>query len=210
MISIGAQDGGGDALDWSAVRANPLFCPYPARAAAWEAYLDDVRSRQTSVGAEILVEASGIPAGWGAPVYAKLDAEIAAALMSINAAKAVSLGEDPAGSTLEGHERLDAMRMGEDGKPAFLSNHAGGVLGGISTGQPVLARVSFKPTSSITTPRPSIDRHGKEIEIVTKGRHDPCVAIRAVPIVEAMMALVLADHKLLHRAQTGREGPAYF
>jgi chorismate synthase len=152
------------------------------------------------------VHAEGVPPGWGAPIYGKLDAELAAALMSINAAKGVEIGAGFAAAALSGEENADEMRMGKDG-PAFLSNAAGGVLGGVSTGQTVVARVAFKPTSSILTPRRSIDRHGAEVEVATKGRHDPCVGIRAAPVVEAMTACVLADAFLRHRGQTG--GGAY-
>ena len=147
--------------------------------------------------------AIGVPAGWGAPVYAKLDAELASGMMSINAVKGVEIGDGFAAARLRGEENADEMRVGHDGGPQFLSNHAGGVAGGISTGQPVIVRVAFKPTSSILTPVRTIDRTGTETEIVTKGRHDPCVGIRGAPVVEAMMALVLADQKLLHRAQCG-------
>jgi chorismate synthase len=148
--------------------------------------------------------ADGIPAGLGAPVYGKLDADIASAMMSINAVKGVEIGDGFAAAALSGEENADEMRKGARGKPKFLSNHAGGVLGGISSGQPIVARFAVKPTSSILTPRKTVDRYGNDTEISTKGRHDPCVGIRAVPVGEAMMALVLADHALRHRAQTGR------
>ena len=187
------------AFDAEAIDANPLHCPDAAAAARWERTLDEARKAGSSLGAVVECVADGVPAGWGAPVYAKLDAELAAAMMSINAAKGVEIGDGFAAARLRGEENADAMRAG----PTFLSNHAGGILGGISSGQPVVVRVAFKPTSSILTPMPTIDRDGNETEIVTKGRHDPCVGIRAVPIVEAMMALVLADQKLLHRAQCG-------
>jgi len=154
-------------------------------------------------GAIVEVEALGVPAGWGAPIYGKLDAELAAALMSINAVKGVEIGDGFAVAALSGEENADEMRIGADGRPSFRSNHAGGILGGISTGQPIVARFAVKPTSSILTPRQTIDRSGNETEIVTKGRHDPCVGIRAVPIGEAMVACVLADHFLRHRAQVG-------
>jgi chorismate synthase len=155
------------------------------------------------VGAVIEVVAEGVPAGWGAPVYGKLDQDLAAALMSINAVKAVEIGAGMAAAELTGEEAADEIRIGNDGRPVFLSNHAGGVLGGISSGQPIVARFAVKPTSSILTPRRTIDRFGQETEIATKGRHDPCVGIRAVPVGEAMMAIVLADHYLRHRAQVG-------
>ena len=170
--------------------------------AVWEAHLEKTRKAGSSTGAIVEVEAAGVPAGWGAPVYGKLDAEIAAALMSINAAKGVEIGAGFARRGPLGEENADEMRMGNDG-PAFLSNNAGGVLGGISTGQPVVARVAFKPTSSILTPRRSINEAGEEVELRTTGRHDPCVGIRATPVVEAMIACVLADAFLRHRGQTG-------
>ena len=153
----------------------------------------------SSVGAIVEVEATGLPAGWGAPLYGKLDSELASALMSINAAKGVEIGEGFAAAELSGEDNADQMRMGEDGRPVFLSNHAGGILGGISTGQPLVARVAFKPTSSILTPRQTINEAGEEVELRTKGRHDPCVGIRAVPVAEAMVACVLLDHWLRHR-----------
>ena len=195
---------GGDAIDRNAVdldslAANPLNCPDPAATVRWERSLDAARKAGSSLGAVVECVAEGVPAGWGAPVYGKLDAELASAMMSINAAKGVEIGDGFAAARSRGEENADPMRAG----PTFLSNHAGGILGGISTGQPVIVRVAFKPTSSILTPVPTIDRNGNETEIVTKGRHDPCVGIRAVPIVEAMMALVLADQKLLHRGQCG-------
>jgi chorismate synthase len=168
----------------------------------WEEHLEAVRKAGSSTGAIVAVEALGVPAGWGAPVYGKLDAELAGALMSINAAKGVEIGAGFASAALTGEENSDEMRAGNEG-PLFLSNRAGGVLGGISTGQPVTARVAFKPTSSILTPRRSIDEAGEEIELRTKGRHDPCVGLRAAPVVEAMVACVLADAFLRHRGQTG-------
>ena len=195
---------GGDAIDRAAFDAeeignNPFHCPDAAAAKRWEQKLDETRKAGSSLGAIVECSADGVPAGWGAPVYAKLDAELASAMMSINAAKGVEIGDGFEAARLRGEENADQMRAG----PTFLSNHAGGILGGISTGQPVVARVAFKPTSSILTPVPTIDREGNETEIVTKGRHDPCVGIRGTPVVEAMMALVLADQKLLHRAQCG-------
>jgi len=195
---------GGDAIDRNAfdpasIEANAFNCPDPEAAKRWEANVDAARKEGSSLGAVVECVAEGVPAGWGAPVYGKLDADLASAMMSINAAKGVEIGDGFAAARLRGEDNADAMRAG----PTFLSNHAGGILGGISSGQPVVVRVAFKPTSSILTPMPTIDRDGNETEIVTKGRHDPCVGIRAVPVVEAMMALVLADQKLLHRAQCG-------
>jgi chorismate synthase len=188
--------------DWAEVENNPFWCPDAEAAVRWETYLDEVRKAGSSAGAIVEVEATGVPAGWGAPVYGKLDAELASALMSINAAKGVEIGAGFAAAALSGEANADEMRMGPDG-PLFLSNQAGGVLGGISTGQPVVARVAFKPTSSILSPRRSIDETGAEIEVRTKGRHDPCVGVRGAPVVEAMVACVLADAFLRHRAQTG-------
>ena len=189
--------------DWSERENNPFWCPDPGTVPVWEEYLGEIRKKGSSVGAIVEVEAVGVPAGWGAPIYAKLDAELAAGLMSINAAKGVEIGAGFASAALSGEENADEMRIGGDGQVEFLSNNAGGVLGGISTGQPVTARVAFKPTSSILTPRRSINEKGEEIEVLTKGRHDPCVALRAAPVVEAMTALALADAMLMHRAQTG-------
>jgi chorismate synthase len=189
--------------DWNEVGNNPFFCPDAVQAKFFEEYLDGVRKSGSSIGAVIEVVAEGVPAGLGAPVYGKLDADIAAALMSINAVKGVEIGDGMAAAELRGEDNADEMRMGNDGKPLFLSNHAGGILGGISTGQPIVARFSVKPTSSILTPRKTVDRYGNNTEVVTKGRHDPCVGIRAVPIAEAMMACVIADHYLLHRGQVG-------
>jgi chorismate synthase len=189
--------------DWDQIDQNPFFCPDAKAAAAWTDYLDGVRKAGSSCGAVIELVAEGVPPGWGAPIYGKLDAELAAALMSINAVKGVEIGDGMAVASLSGEDNADEMRAGNDGKPTFLSNHAGGILGGISTGQPVVARFAVKPTSSILTPRRSVDRFGAEIEIRTKGRHDPCVGIRAVPVGEAMMALVLADAFLRHRGQVG-------
>jgi chorismate synthase len=189
--------------DWTHTLQNPFWCPDPQTTPAWEQYLGEVRKRGSSVGAIVEVEAVGVPPGWGAPIYAKLDAELAAAMMSINAAKGVEIGAGFASAALSGEENADEMRMSPDGEVEFGSNRAGGILGGISTGQPVTARVAFKPTSSILNLRRSIDETGQEIEVLTKGRHDPCVALRAAPVVEAMMACVLADALLMHRAQTG-------
>jgi chorismate synthase len=189
--------------DWEEVDRNPFFCPHAETAAAWGTYLDNVRKAHSSCGAVIEVMAEGVPAGWGAPIYGKLDQDLAAAMMSINAVKGVEIGAGFAAAALSGEANADEMRMGNDGKPVFLSNHAGGILGGISTGQTIVVRFAVKPTSSILTPRRSIDRHGAEVDIITKGRHDPCVGIRAVPVGEAMLALVLADHALRHRGQVG-------
>ncbi|MEZ4257764.1 MAG: chorismate synthase [Polyangiaceae bacterium] len=192
--------------DDAAIDDNPFFCPDAEAAKAWEVYLDGVRKAGSSCGAVVEVTATGVPAGWGAPLYGKLDAELASALMGINAVKAVEIGDGMAVAALSGEDNADEMRAGEGG-PTFLSNHAGGILGGISTGQPVVARFAVKPTSSILTPRRSVDRFGAEVELRTKGRHDPCVGIRAVPVGEAMMALVLADAFLRHRAQVGDAVP---
>jgi chorismate synthase len=189
--------------DWDEVGKNPFFCPDAEAARFYEDYLDAVRKAGSSIGAVIEVVAEGVPAGWGAPVYGKLDAELAAALMSVNAVKGVEIGAGMGAAALTGEENADEIRMGNDGRPIFLSNHAGGVLGGISTGQPVVVRFAVKPTSSILTPKLSIDRHGRDVEVMTKGRHDPCVGIRAVPVGEAMVACVLADQFLRHRGQTG-------
>ncbi len=194
--------------DWAEVERNAFFCPDARAAALWEDYLDGVRKAGSSCGAVIELVAKGVPAGWGAPIYGKLDAELASALMSINAVKAVEIGDGMASAALTGEENADEMRMGNDGKPLFLSNHAGGVLGGVSTGQPIVARFAVKPTSSILTPRRSIDRFGADVDIRTKGRHDPCVGIRGVPVGEAMMAIVLADAFLRHRGQNGA-GPSW-
>ncbi len=186
--------------DWDGVAANPFFCPDPVAAATWEEYLDDVRRAGSSCGAVIEVVAEGVPPGLGAPVYAKLDADLAAALMGINAVKGVEIGDGFTTASLTGEENADELRM-HDGVVEFASNHAGGILGGISTGQPVVARFAVKPTSSILAPRASVDRQGREVAVMTKGRHDPCVGIRAVPVAEAMVACVLADHLLRQRAQ---------
>lgn len=189
--------------DWDIIDQNPFFCPDASSVQRWASYLDDVRQSGSSIGAVIEVVAEGVPAGLGAPIYSKLDQELASAMMSINAVKGVEIGDGMATAELTGEENADEMRIGPDGAPRFLSNHAGGILGGISTGQPIVCRFAVKPTSSILTPRRTIDRYGAETEIVTKGRHDPCVGIRAVPVGEAMMAIVLADHFLRHRGQVG-------
>lgn len=185
--------------DWAEVENNPFWCPDAKAAKNWEGYLDGVRKAGSSCGAIIEVRASGIPAGLGSPVYDKLDADLAKAMMSINAVKAVEIGEGFDAAALTGEENADEMRAG----PEFLANHAGGILGGISSGQEIVVRFAVKPTSSILTPRKTITKEGENTEILTKGRHDPCVGIRAVPVGEAMMACVLADHLLRHRAQCG-------
>jgi chorismate synthase len=188
--------------DWDATPDNPFWCPDRQMAQQWEGFLDGVRKSGDSVGAVIEVVAEGVPPGWGDPIYGKLDADLASAMMGINAVKAVEIGAGLAAAALTGSENADEMRM-KDGKIEFLSNNAGGILGGISTGQDIVVRFAVKPTSSILLPKKSVDTHGKEIEVQTKGRHDPCVGIRAVPVGEAMMAAVLADHMLRHRAQCG-------
>ena len=208
LIQIGPHAIDRARWDWSEIERNPFFCPDADKAKFYADYLDGIRKAGSSVGAVIEVIAEGVPAGLGAPVYGKLDGDLAAALMGINAVKGVEIGAGFAAAALTGEENADEMRMGNDGRPRFLSNQAGGILGGISTGQPVVARFAVKPTSSILTPRKTVDRYGNETEISTKGRHDPCVGIRAVPIGEAMMACVIADHFLRHRAQVG-EGPAW-
>ena len=188
--------------DWDEVGRNPFFCPDSERAKFYEGYLDGIRKNGSSIGAVIEIVADGVPAGWGAPIYGKLDGDLAAALMSINAVKGVEIGAGFAAAELSGEENADEIRMSNNGV-TFLSNNAGGILGGISTGQPMVARFAVKPTSSILTPRRTIDRARRDTEIMTKGRHDPCVGIRAVPVGEAMMAIVLADHFLRHRGQVG-------
>ncbi|MFT8244159.1 chorismate synthase [Roseomonas sp. BN140053] len=201
MVALGADPVDRANWDWEEVARNDAFCPDPVAAARWTESLLAVRKNGSSLGAVIEVVAEGLPPGLGAPIYGKLDAEIAAALMSINAVKGVEIGDGFAAAALSGEANADEMRVDPDGTLRFESNHAGGVLGGISTGQPVVARFAVKPTSSILTPRRTVDRHGREVELVTKGRHDPCVGLRAVPVGEAMLACVLADHLLRHRAQ---------
>jgi len=200
MVQMGGHGVDRARWDWDAVAQNPLFCPDPITAAAWEEELAEIRKAGSSVGAVVEIVAEGVPPGLGAPIYAKLDAEIAAALMGINAVKGVEIGDGFAAAALRGEGNADEMRM-QDGGIAFGTNHAGGVLGGISTGQPVVARFAVKPTSSILVARQSVDRSGRDVDVVTRGRHDPCVGIRAVPVGEAMVACVLADHLLRHRAQ---------
>jgi chorismate synthase len=208
LVQMGPHAIDRDRWDWDEVARNPFFCPDAAKAAFFEDYLDGIRKQGSSIGAVIEVIAEGVPVGLGAPVYGKLDSDIAAALMGINAVKGVEIGAGFAAAALSGEDNADEMRIGNDGRPRFLSNQAGGILGGISTGQPIVARFAVKPTSSILTPRATVDRYGRETEIATKGRHDPCVGIRAVPVGEAMLACVLADHYLRHRGQVG-ETPAW-
>ena len=202
VVQIGPHAIDRSRFDWDQTTENPFWCPDPAMVSVWEEHLETVRKSGSSTGAIVEVEATGVPAGWGAPIYGKLDAELAGALMSINAAKGVEVGAGFASAAFSGEENADEMRMGNEG-PLFLSNSAGGILGGISTGQSVVARVAFKPTSSILSLRQSINEAGENIDLRTKGRHDPCVGLRAVPVVEAMTACVLADAFLRHRAQTG-------
>jgi chorismate synthase len=202
LVQMGVQQIDRARWEWSACAKNPFWCPDPEAAKTWAKVLDGVRKKGSSIGAVIEVVAEGLPPGLGEPVYDKLDADLAKAMMSINAVKAVEIGAGFAAAALSGEENADEMRM-KDGKVTFLSNQAGGILGGISTGQDLVVRFAVKPTSSILTPRRTIDTFGEETEIVTKGRHDPCVGIRAVPVGEAMMAVVLADHVLRHRGQIG-------
>lgn len=204
LVQIGDKKINRENWSWDEVDNNPFFCPDAAMAEEWADYLDTIRKKGSSIGAVVEVIAEGVPAGWGAPIYAKLDQDIASNLMSINAAKGVEIGNGFDAATFTGEENADEMRIGNDGLPVFLSNNAGGILGGISSGQPIVARFAVKPTSSILTPRRSITSTGEEVEVMTKGRHDPCVGIRAVPIGEAMLACTLADHYLRHRGQTGR------
>ena len=203
LVQVGPHRIDRSRWDWGQVDQNPFFCPDAVIANLWADYLDGIRKQGSSVGAVIEVVAENVPVGWGAPVYGKLDSDLAGALMSINAVKGVEIGDGFAAAELTGEANADEMRQGNEG-PRFLSNHAGGILGGISTGQAVIARFAVKPTSSILTPRRTVDRSGAETDLLTKGRHDPCVGIRAVPVGEAMVACVLADHFLRHRGQTGR------
>ncbi len=202
MVRIGQREIDRDKWQWQNVMRNPFWCPDASAAKEWEPYLDEIRKHGSSVGAVIEIVAEGIPAGLGAPLYGKLDAELSAAIMSINAVKGVEIGTGFASANLSGEENADEMRI-KNGELAFLSNHAGGILGGISTGQEIVVRFAVKPTSSILTPRRTVTRKGKNTEVSTKGRHDPCVGIRGVPVGEAMVACVLADHLLRHRGQTG-------
>jgi chorismate synthase len=203
LIQMGGQKIDRAAWDWSEVERNPFFCPDAKAATRYAELLDGVRKQGSSVGAIIEVVAEGVPTGLGAPVYGKLDGDIAGALMGINAVKGVEIGAGFGAAALSGEENADEMRMGNDGKPRFLTNNAGGILGGISTGQPIVVRFAVKPTSSILTPRRTVDRYGNEIDVTTRGRHDPCVGIRAVQIGEAMVACVIADHYLLLGWQVG-------
>ena len=202
MVQVGPHQIDRSKIDFAQIPQNPFWTPDAEAAETWAAYLDDLRKSGDSVGAVIEVVAHGVPAGLGAPVYGKLDTDLAAAAMSINAVKAVEIGEGMASAVLRGSENADEISMGPDG-PIYSSNHAGGILGGISTGQDIVLRFAVKPTSSILTPRRTITKSGEEAEIITKGRHDPCVGIRAVPVGEAMVACVLLDHLLLHRGQVG-------
>ena len=204
MVRMGEKTINRNNWDWKEVGRNPFFCPDASVVEEWAAYLDGLRKDGNSVGAVIEVVAENVPAGLGAPVYAKLDQDIASHLMSINAVKGVEIGNGFEAAEITGVENADEMRMANDGSVQFLSNNAGGVLGGISTGQPLVARFAVKPTSSLLTPRKGVTATGKDVDVVTKGRHDPCVGIRAVPIGEAMVACAVADHYLLHRGQTGR------
>jgi len=203
VVQLGPHGIAPNAVDFGAVYDNPLFAASAGVVPAWETFLDGVRKAGSSVGAIVALEVTGLPPGWGAPLYGKLDAELAAAMMSINAVKGVEIGAGFASAELSGEDNADEMRLGPDGEIVFLSNRAGGVLGGISTGQPLTARIAFKPTSSILTPRRTVTRDGTETDLRTTGRHDPCVALRGVPVVEAMAACVLADALLRHRAQIG-------
>ncbi|PPR11979.1 MAG: Chorismate synthase [Alphaproteobacteria bacterium MarineAlpha11_Bin1] len=202
MVQMGAMGIDNKKWHWASVGKNPFWCPDSAAAKEWESYLDGVRKQGSSVGSVIQIVASGVPAGLGAPVYGKLDADLAAAIMSINAVKGVEIGAGFGAAALSGEDNADEMRM-KNGEVEFQSNAAGGILGGISTGQDIIIRFAVKPTSSILTPRKTVTRQGKNTEIETKGRHDPCVGIRGVPVGEAMMACILADHLLRHRGQVG-------
>ncbi len=200
VVQLGPHKINREQFDWAEVENNPFWCPDKSAVAQWESFLDETRKAGSSCGAIIEIVASGVPAGLGEPIYGKLEAEIASAMMSINAVKAVEIGDGFALASMPGHEAADAMYKAKDGTPEFVTNHAGGVLGGISTGQDIVVRFAVKPTSSILTPRSSLDRNFNEVEVTTKGRHDPCVGIRAVPVGEAMLAFVLADQLLRARA----------
>ncbi|MES0026009.1 MULTISPECIES: chorismate synthase [unclassified Mesorhizobium] len=206
LVSMGEKSIDRANWNWNFIgdAENPFFTPDPASVPVFTSYLDGIRKSGSSVGAVIEIVADGVPAGLGAPIYAKLDQDIASGLMSINAVKGVEIGNGFEAARITGEQNADEMRIGNDGKPVFLSNNAGGILGGISTGQAIVARFAVKPTSSILTPRKSIDKDGNDVDVMTKGRHDPCVGIRAVPIGEAMVACAIADHYLRHRGQTGR------
>ncbi|HSM54100.1 MAG TPA: chorismate synthase, partial [Erythrobacter sp.] len=207
VCEIGGDSIDREAMNFDEIGNNPFFCPDASAAKRWEEMVDAARKAGSSLGAVVECVAEGVPAGWGAPVYAKLDSDLASGMMSINAVKGVEIGDGFEAARLTGEQNADPMRPAEpgsnDGTPRFTANHAGGIAGGISTGQPVVCRVAFKPTSSILTPVDSITADGEATQVRTKGRHDPCVGIRGTPVVEAMMALVLADHKLLQRAQVG-------
>ena len=203
LVQIGRHPIDRKRWDWAAVDQNDFFSPDPGIVPVWAEFLDGARKRGSSAGAVIEIVAEGVPAGWGAPLYGKLDQDLAAAMMGINAVKGVEIGAGFAAAELSGEDNADEIRIGNAGNPRFLSNNSGGILGGISTGQSIICRFAVKPTSSILSPRKTIDAEGNETEISTTGRHDPCVGIRAVPVGEAMMALVLADHFLRHRAQVG-------
>ena len=203
LVELGGDPISREGFDPDEICRNAFFCPDAKAAVRWEALVDAARRDGSSLGAVVECTATGVPAGWGAPIYGKLDADLAAACMSINAVKGVEIGEGFAAARLRGEENADPMRPGSSAAPSFLSNHAGGIAGGLSTGQPVVVRVAFKPTSSILKAQQSVTTDGAAIEISTKGRHDPSVGIRGAPVVAAMVALVLADHKLLHRGQCG-------
>ena len=201
LVQVGQIKVDRDRWNWGEVDKNPFFCPDANKVSEWESLMDKTRKDGSSLGAVIEVVACGVPAGWGEPIYGKLDAELAASMMSINAVKAVEIGTGMEAACLRGEENAEEMRLGNDGEVVFLSNHAGGVLGGISSGQDIVVRFAVKPTSSIRIPRRTVTSDGDEVEVSTKGRHDPCVGIRAVPVGEAMMACVLADQMLRHKAQ---------
>ncbi len=203
LVQVGERKIDRGNWNWAEVDNNPFYSPDADAAANWADYLDGVRKAGSSVGAVIEVVAEGVPAGWGAPIYGKLDTDLAAAMMSINAVKGVEIGNGFEAASLTGEENADEIRVDDVGRPVFLTNNSGGVLGGISNGDPLVVRFAVKPTSSILTERKSITRQGEEVDVMTKGRHDPCVGIRAVPVGEAMMACVLADHFLRHRGQVG-------
>jgi chorismate synthase len=201
VVQLGALKINRDRMNWDTVNDNPFFCPDPDSVPVWEDYLKDIRKSGSSCGAIVEIVARGVPVGLGAPVYDRLDADIAKAMMSINAVKGVEIGNGFESAALSGEDNADQMRLDAQGNPVFLSNNAGGILGGISNGNEIVVRMAFKPTSSILTPRQSIDVHGNEVDVRTIGRHDPCVGIRGVPVAEAMLACVLADHWLRHKAQ---------
>lgn len=205
LVQVGDKKIDRNNWEWAQIEQNPFWCPDAKAAVEWETYMDSIRKDGSSIGAVVEVVAEGVPAGWGEPIYGKLDSDLACAMMTINAVKGVEIGDGFAAAALRGEDNADEMRNGKNGKPEFLSNHAGGILGGISSGQDVVVRFAVKPTSSILQPRKTIDTNGNETDIITKGRHDPCVGIRAVPVGEAMMACVLADHFLRHRGQCGSE-----